>query len=161
MMRVGLVGCGHIGTVHAFALQQLTEAKLVDAALSLTYDDDPKRAERVARHHGGAPAATLDALLDGVDVVWVCTWTAGHLEPGAAAAERGLPIFCEKPLAPNLAAAQEVAEALERVPHQVGLVLRSAPVFTNMATRIQSGDYGRVLGAAMRDDQYFPIQGLY
>jgi predicted dehydrogenase len=161
MMRVGLVGCGHIGTVHAFALQQLTDAKLVDAALTLTYDDDPKRAERVARHHGGAPAPTLDALLDGVDVVWVCTWTAGHLEPVAAAAQRGLPMFCEKPLAPNLEGAQEVATALERVPHRVGLVLRSAPVFANMAARIHSGDYGRVLGATMRDDQYFPIQGLY
>jgi predicted dehydrogenase len=160
-MRVGLVGCGHIGTVHAFALQQLSEAKLVDATLTLTYDDDPKRAERVARHHGGEPALSLGDLIAGVDVVWVCTWTAGHLEPVRAASERGLPIFCEKPLAPNLEAATEVADALARVPHQVGLVLRDAPVFANLASRVQSGDYGAVLGAAMRDDQYFPIQGLY
>src|SRR6516165_543186 len=126
-MRVGLVGCGHIGTVHAFALQQLTDAKLIDASLALTYDDDPKRAERVARHHGGEPTASLAELIAGVDVVWVCTWTAGHLEPVRLASDRGIPIFCEKPLAPNLEAATEVASALARVPHQVGLVLRDAP----------------------------------
>jgi predicted dehydrogenase len=161
VIRVGLVGCGHIGTVHAFALQQLTDAGLVDAHLTATYDDDADRAARVARHHGGAPASTIASLLDEVDVVWVCTWTAGHLEAVEAAAERGVPVFCEKPLAPNLESATRVAAALERVPHQVGLVLRAAPVFNNLHDRIASGEHGRVLAAIMRDDQYFPIQGLY
>jgi predicted dehydrogenase len=161
MIRVGLVGCGHIGTVHAFALQQLSAAGLVDAELVATYDGDAERAARVARHHGGIAMADLDALLDVVDVVWICTWTAAHLDAVEAAAARSLPIFCEKPLAPDLAAAARVAAALETVPHQVGLVLRSAPVFTNVADRIRSGEFGRVLATVMRDDQYFPIQGLY
>ena len=51
MMRIGLVGCGHIGTVHALALQQLADAELVDARLTATYDDDPDRAGE-----GGAPS---------------------------------------------------------------------------------------------------------
>ncbi|HEV7526412.1 MAG TPA: Gfo/Idh/MocA family oxidoreductase [Acidimicrobiia bacterium] len=161
MMRIGLVGCGHIGTVHAVALQQLTDAGLVDAHLTATFDDDPKRSAKVARHHGGEPSATIDGLLDRVDVVWVCTWTAAHLAAVEAAADRGLPIFCEKPLAPDLAAATRVAAALERVPHQVGLVLRFAPVFRALAGAVASGEYGRVLAAVMRDDQYFPVQGLY
>jgi predicted dehydrogenase len=161
MIRIGLVGCGHIGTVHAYALQSLTKAGLIDAELTATYDDDADRAVKVARHHGGEPAASVDALLSAVDVVWVCTWTAGHLAAVEAAADRGVAIFCEKPLAPTLADAVRVADALARVPHQVGLVLRWAPVFANIATRIQSGDYGRVLATVMRDDQYFPIQGFY
>ena len=90
MIRIGLVGCGHIGTVHAVALQQLADAELVDARLTATFDDDPERAAKVARHHGGEPHATLDALLDEVDVVWVCTWTAAHLAAVEAAADRGL-----------------------------------------------------------------------
>jgi predicted dehydrogenase len=161
MIRIGLVGCGHIGTVHAYALQALTNAGLVDAALVSTFDDDADRAVKIARRHGGEPASSVDALLDGVDVVWVCTWTSGHLATVEAAAERGLAIFCEKPLAPNLDDATRVTRALERVPHQVGLVLRWAPVFINAATRINSGEYGRVLATSMRDDQYFPIQGFY
>src|SRR5262249_39957252 len=72
MIRVGLVGCGHIGTVHAYALQSLTKAGLIDAQLTATYDEDADRAVKVARHHGGEPVATVDALLDAVDVVWVC-----------------------------------------------------------------------------------------
>ena len=161
MIRIGLVGCGHIGTVHAVALQQLTDAGLVDARLTATFDDDPGRAAKVARHQGGEPYDTLGGLLDEVDAVWVCTWTAAHLAAVEAAADRGLPIFCEKPLAPDLDTATSVAAALERVPHQVGLVLRWAPVFRNLADAVASGEYGRVLAAVMRDDQYFPVQGLY
>ncbi|HWS44249.1 MAG TPA: Gfo/Idh/MocA family oxidoreductase, partial [Acidimicrobiia bacterium] len=161
MIRIGLVGCGHIGTVHAVALQRLAGAGLIDARLTATYDDDPERAARTARHHGGEAAGSLAALVEGVDAVWVCTWTSAHLAAVEAAAELGLPVFCEKPLAPDLESATRVAAALERVPHQVGLVLRSAPVFRTIAAAVASGEYGRVLAAVMRDDQYFPIQGMY
>lgn len=161
MIRIGLVGCGHIGTVHAYAIQQLADAGLVDAALVATYDRDPARARRVAERHGGTPAATLDALLDAVDAVWVCTWTAGHCEAVHAAAARGVAVFCEKPLAPDLAACEDVAAALERVPHQVGLVLRWSPVFATVAGIVAARTYGRPLATTLRDDQYFPIQGLY
>src|SRR4029079_15419494 len=101
MIRIGLVGCGHIGTVRAVALQQLADAGLIDGRLTATFDDDPARAAKVARHHGGEPHATLESLLDAVDVFWVCTWTAAHLAAVVAASDRGLPIFCEKPLAPD------------------------------------------------------------
>jgi myo-inositol 2-dehydrogenase/D-chiro-inositol 1-dehydrogenase len=161
MIRIGLVGCGHIGTVHAYALDQLAGAGLVDARLTATYDDDAARAARVARHHGGDPARSLEELFDAVDAVWVCTWTSAHLAAVEGAAARGLPTFCEKPLGPDLATATAVTAALERVPHQVGLVLRWAPVFRNAAARIASGEFGRVLATVMRDDQYFPIQGMY
>jgi myo-inositol 2-dehydrogenase/D-chiro-inositol 1-dehydrogenase len=142
MMRIGLVGCGHIGMVHAVALQQLADADLIDGRLTATFDDDPARAAKLARHQGGEPKETLEALLDEVDVVWVCTWTAAHLAAVEAAADRGLAIFCEKPLAPDLATAVRVSTALERVPHQVGLVLRWAPVFRHIATTVASGEYG-------------------
>jgi predicted dehydrogenase len=161
VIRIGLVGSGHIGTVHAYALQQLADADVVDARLAATFDDDPRRAARVARHHGGEPMPTLEALLDAVDVVWVCTWTAGHLAAVEAAAERGLPMFCEKPLAPTYADCLRVTAALERVPHQVGLVLRWSPVFRAVAEAVASGRYGRPLATVMRDDQYFPVQGMY
>jgi predicted dehydrogenase len=161
MMRVGLVGCGHIGTVHAYVLQQLAEAKLVDAALTATYDAEPARAARVARHHGGEPAASVAELVAAVDVVWVCTWTAAHLEAVELAVDAGRPVFCEKPLGPDLDAAARVATLLERVPHQVGLVLRWSPVFQRAAEIISSGEFGRPMATVLRDDQYFPIQGFY
>ena len=40
MIRIGIVGCGHIGTVHSFALRQLSDAGLVDARVTGTFDAD-------------------------------------------------------------------------------------------------------------------------
>jgi len=161
MIRIGLVGCGHIGAVHAYAIDQLTKAGLVDARLVATYDIDAGRSARMAERYGGAAVPSLGALVDAVDVVWVCTWTAAHLEAVECAAGAGRAVFCEKPLAPDYATCERVAAALERVPHQVGLVLRHAPVFTRAAEIIQSRAYGAPLATTLRDDQYFPIQGFY
>ena len=160
-VRVGIVGCGHIGTVHSFALGALVKAGLVDAAVTAMHDVDAERAQRTATHHGATAYRDVESLLDAVDVVWVCTWTSAHLEVVSAAADRGLAVFCEKPLAPTLAACEAVATELERVPHQVGLVLRHAPVFRAVAERVADRRHGRALAAILRDDQYFPIQGMY
>ncbi|HEX6310028.1 MAG TPA: Gfo/Idh/MocA family oxidoreductase [Acidimicrobiia bacterium] len=161
MIRIGLAGCGFIGTIHSFVLRQLGDAGLVDARVTGTFDPDPARAEAIAAHHGARAYSDLGALLDACDVAWVCTWTAAHREVVEAAAERGLPVFCEKPLAPTLPECEAVAAALERVPHQVGLVLRHAPVFEAIAGTVASGRYGAPMAAILRDDQYFPVQGIY
>jgi len=161
VIRIGLVGCGHIGTVHSFALRHLGDAGLIDAGVVATYDIDGERAAGLARHHDARPCAHLEELVGDVDVVWVCTWTAAHLEAVLAACEQSRAVFCEKPLAPSLADAERLGGALARVPHQVGLVLRHAPVFRAAADIVASGRYGRPLATVLRDDQYFPIQGLY
>ncbi len=161
MKRIGIVGCGHIGTVHSYALRQLHKAGLIDAAITATYDTVTLRAEELARHNDATVYTQVDELLDNVDVVWICTWTAGHLDVVERAVARGLAVFCEKPLAPTIEACQRVAELLAPVPHQVGLVLRHAPVFAECAQIVQSGEFGRVLTTIFRDDQYFPIQGMY
>src|SRR4029079_7450854 len=56
---------------------------------------------------------------------------------------------------------ERVATALARVPHQVGLVLRDAPVFRAAARAVASGEHGRPLATVLRDDQYLPNQGMY
>ena len=70
-------------------------------------------------------------------------------------------MFCEKPLAPTIEECREIADALRGRPHQVGLVLRHAPVFAAFADAVASGRYGRPMAVVFRDDQYFPIQGMY
>lgn len=160
-LRVGLVGCGFIGGLHSFVLGALSKAGLVDARVTATLDVDRDRAVQRAEQHGAAAVDSIDALVDVVDVVWVCTWTAAHLPVVAAAVERGRAVFCEKPLGPNLEVCEEIAALLDRVPHQVGLVLRHAPVFRAVADAVASGRCGRPLSVVLRDDQYFPIQGQY
>jgi predicted dehydrogenase len=97
------------------------------------------------------------------DAVWVCTPTAAHREAVDGALAAGRAIFCEKPLATDLAGAQSLVDAVAAggVPAQSGLVLRSAPVFRALRDRVQSGALGRPMAVLLRDDQYLPIQGTY
>ena len=159
-IRVGVVGCGFIANVHSWALWAVRKAGLFDVRITGVCDAEPERAAKLAAPNS-AEVLDLDALLGSVDVVYVCTPTAEHLSLVKAAAERKLPIFCEKPLAPDLRTANRVGAWLDRVPHQVGLVMRSSPVMEAMRERISSGDYGRPMAVVMRDDQYFPNQGQY
>jgi myo-inositol 2-dehydrogenase / D-chiro-inositol 1-dehydrogenase len=160
VLRVGLVGCGFIGRVHSWALWAVRKAGLVDVRVTAVCDHDAERARDLAEPNE-AEVLELGPLLDQVDAVYVCTPTVMHLPVVEAAAARGLPIYCEKPLAPSLEEAQRVAAALRTVTHRVGLVMRCAPVFEALVEIVRSGRYGRPMTLVMRDDQYFPIQGQY
>jgi myo-inositol 2-dehydrogenase/D-chiro-inositol 1-dehydrogenase len=112
VIRIGLIGCGFIGSVHSFALHQLARVGLIDARVTATFDPDVGRAAAIAAHHGAEVSRDLPALLDAVDVAWVCTWTAAHREAVDAAVSAGRAIFCEKPLAPTLVEAEQISAAL-------------------------------------------------
>lgn len=164
MIRVGLVGCGFIAAIHSRALKALAGAGLVDAAVVATCDRDPTRAEAFARAHRAEVATgDLARLLEAVDAVYVCTPTAEHLPAVQAAADAGVAVFCEKPLAPSLPEAEAVAAAVAGagVPAQVGLVLRTSPAYGALVDLVRSGRLGRPQAAVFRDDQYFPTQGQY
>ena len=163
MIRIGLVGCGHIGTVHSYAIRQLDEAGLVDAALTATYDTDPDRAARVAaapRRATGRDRST--ELVDAVDAVWVCTWTAAHLEAVERAADAGRAGVLRE-------AARADARRLRARRRRCSSGSRTRSVWccaTRRCSRARPsssrpGSYGRPLATTFRDDQYFPIQGLY
>ncbi len=157
MRRIGIVGTGLMGGHHLWVLQQLTRTGLIDAEVTCVFDADPTRSAG-----SELPVAeSLDSLLEQVDVVWVTTWTAGHLEPVRAAVAAGRAVFVEKPLAPTLAECEELADVLRGTPHQVGLVLRHAPAYAWIAEAVASGRYGRPMGAMFRDDQKLPLGGPY
>src|SRR3954452_11749278 len=124
-VRVGFLGAGLIATFHSKMLHVSGE----DVAWAGVYDPDPERAADFAKASGATVASTEDEVLDASDAVYVCTWTAEHQRLVAAVAERGLAVFCEKPLAVDLATAREMCQTVERsgVPNQVGLVLRRSP----------------------------------
>jgi predicted dehydrogenase len=104
-----------------------------------------------------------DEVLAGCDAVFICTWTSEHARLVAMAAARGLAIFCEKPLATDLAGATAMADVVRRagVVNQVGLVLRFSPAFCWLRQLIADPASGRVMSVLFRDDQYIPLQGMY
>ena len=163
MLRIGFAGAGVIAWAHALGLQAMIQADLVDAEVVAVHDPDAQRATGFAKSNGAAHVADLSELIEHCDAIWVCTPTAAHADAVEAAAAAGRAVFCEKPLAPTLAEAEALAEKVADagVAAQVGLVLRSTPVFRAVRDIVTSGELGAPMAAVFRDDQFFPIQGFY
>ncbi len=157
--RVGFFGAGLIATYHSKSLH----VSGADVTWTGVYDPDPERAEQFAHAAGATVCETEEQVLDGCDAAYICTWTAEHPRLVAAAAERGLAVFCEKPLAIDLAAATAMAEAVDKagVVNQVGLVLRHSPAFGMLKALAADPASGRPMSVVFRDDQFIPIQGSY
>jgi predicted dehydrogenase len=156
-LRVGFLGAGLIATFHS---KMLRRAPVVRAGV---FDPDRERAEAFAAASGHIVCDSEDEVFDGCDAVYVCTWTSEHPRLVAEAARRGLHVFCEKPLATNLADAEQMLEVVQRagVTHQVGLILRRSPAYAWARRLIDDPDAGAVMAVVFRDDQFIPIQGHY
>jgi predicted dehydrogenase len=103
-LRVGLVGCGAVARHHVPALRAARGAELAAA-----FDLDEAAAART-----GAPVAgSLEELIDGVDLVAVCTPPEHHADVAVAALRAGRGLFVEKPLATTLADADRIMAAGE------------------------------------------------
>ncbi len=157
-VRLGFYGAGFIAA-HHLGMLRLGGA---DAALVAVHDPDAARAEALAAAHGARVVGERE-LLEVVDAVYVCTWTSEHPRLVAQVVAAGLPVFCEKPLAVDLASARAMTEAVERagVVNQVGLVLRDYPGLRHLRHLVGRPGTGRVMSVVFRDDQYLPVQGQY
>jgi predicted dehydrogenase len=158
-VRVGFLGAGLSATAHARSLLRGG----APVAWAGVHDPDRARAEIFAAGTEATVCTSEDAVLDGCDAVYVCTWTSEHSRLVEAAAARGLAVFCEKPLATDLAGARRMTEVVSRagVVNQVGLVLRRSPAFALVRDLVHDAASGRVMAAIFRDDQYLPVQGVY
>ncbi|MGI5438608.1 Gfo/Idh/MocA family protein [Streptomyces shenzhenensis] len=97
-MRIGVIGTGRIGTIHANTLSRHREV----GSLILT-DADPARAQELAHRLGETAAPGVDEIFTwGVDAVVITTATSAHAELIGRAARSALPVFCEKPIALDL-----------------------------------------------------------
>src|SRR5688500_543689 len=99
-MRIGLVGCGKVAGIHFAALKTLPEADLVGVCDAL-----PDRAAAFAGRHHVRPFADVPAMLREakLDAVIIGTPHPRHAEPAIQAAEAGVHVLVEKPLAASLA----------------------------------------------------------
>jgi predicted dehydrogenase len=118
-VRVGLIGCGKVGQIHAAALAGLAEAEFVAAC-----DAYPDRAAAFATRYGVRPFADVNSLLrdGGVEAVVVGTPHPLHAEPTIRAAEAGVHVLVEKPLAANLADCDAMLSAAARSGVTLGVV---------------------------------------
>ncbi|HOZ45266.1 MAG TPA: Gfo/Idh/MocA family oxidoreductase [Candidatus Hydrogenedentes bacterium] len=94
-VRVGLVGCGFAGAYHVECLRR---AYGVDVEIAGVTSLRADRRERFGREHGIPVFDSVEAMLDAIDVLDVCSPPYVHEASMLAAAERGKAIICEKPL---------------------------------------------------------------
>ncbi|TNM32901.1 Gfo/Idh/MocA family oxidoreductase [Streptomyces sedi] len=109
-LGVAVLGAGKMGADHVRRVDRL----IGGARVAAVADPHPERVASVAEEIEGCaavtdPLAALDA--EGVDAVLIASPGPAHEEALLAALDRGLPIFCEKPLVPEPEAALRVVEA--------------------------------------------------
>jgi myo-inositol 2-dehydrogenase/D-chiro-inositol 1-dehydrogenase len=141
-VRIGVVGVGRIGALHAETLSKL------DGVAVFLADADPIRAGEVAARLGATAAATPEDLLDqGVDAVVIATSTQGHVPLLGLAASAGVPAFCEKPVALELAALDAIIDvvAAAGIRVQVGFQRRFDPGYRAARDAVVSGEVGNLL----------------
>ncbi len=116
MIRVGVVGVGHLGQHHARILSELPGARLVGVV-----DRDRARAEAIAAQRGTRAFDDVAALVGEIDAVTVAVPTVSHLAVAQPFLERGVPVLVEKPLAQSLAEADAMIALAAR--HGVALAV--------------------------------------
>lgn len=141
-MKIGLAGVGRIGAFHA---RTLTGVSGVDRVVVADLDAD--RARAVAGELGVDVAPDLDTLLAaGLDGFVITAGTAAHAELIEAAVARGIPTFCEKPVALDLGRTIELAalEAESGLPIHIGFQRRFDAGYQRVREAVRSGELGVV-----------------
>ncbi|MGN6132046.1 MAG: Gfo/Idh/MocA family protein [Nocardioidaceae bacterium] len=141
-VRWGVLGTGKIATAFALNLALLPECEIAAVAARRL-----ESAEAFARRHGAARAyGDYRALVADpeVDIVYVATPHALHLEHVGLAFEAGKPVLCEKPLTLNAADAQSlVAQARDRGLFLMeGMWMRCNPLVRRLRQLAEAGAFG-------------------
>jgi myo-inositol 2-dehydrogenase / D-chiro-inositol 1-dehydrogenase len=140
MTRLAVFGAGRIGAVHAMnaaAIPGVQVAHLVDPVADC---------DALAVQLGARRSSAADALADDVDGIVICSSTDSHADLLLEAAERGLAVFCEKPISLNWPTVARVTQAVEAsgIRCMLGFQRRYDPNFRAVRDRIASGASGRL-----------------
>ncbi len=146
-MRIAIFGAGRIGPLHARTLQN-------DPAVErLTITDIVAERAATAAHELGIDAtASQEEALDRADAVVITASTDDHPELIRVALGRGLPTFCEKPLASSLAESIALREDIDAVdaPFQLGFQRRFDPAYVEARRLIVEGELGSIHMLSLR-----------
>lgn len=162
-MKVGLLGAGRIGALHAGLLAGDPGVHGI-----LVGDADPQRAEMVAAQVGGEAGKIEDVLGSRPDAVVIAASTPAHAPLILACVEAGIPAFCEKPIALGYEDTVEVVDAVETSDStlQIGFQRRFDAGYAEAKRLIDSGALGTIysLRLATHDpepppEEYIPASG--
>jgi len=145
-MRMGLWSLAHM---HAYgylaALQEREDVKLVGLA-----DEDGERGARAAAERGIPFYPDPDDLLARIDALVITSANADHRAMAERAAESGVSVLLEKPIATTHEDGQAIVEAFERAGRTLAIAFPCpfSPAFQGLLDTVREGRLGRLL--AMR-----------
>ena len=135
MLKVGVLGAGHLGKIHLRLLNQSLKYELVGF-----YDPSKENAEKVSAEFGYKSFDTISDLIAAVDVVDIVTPTLSHYHCAVDAIKAGKHIFLEKPISNTVEEAEHIIQLAKEynVKGQVGHVERFNPAFKAVKDKIHN-----------------------
>ena len=135
MLKVGVLGAGHLGKIHLKLLDQSSKYDLIGF-----YDPDIANGQRVEKEFDYKYFEQLDDLIDSVDVVDIVTPTLSHYNCAIKAISKGKHIFIEKPITNTLEEADHIRLLVSEnnLRGQVGHVERFNPAFKAIRSEIKN-----------------------
>lgn len=126
MLKIGVLGAGHLGKIHLRLLQQSEKYELVGF-----YDPNQENAEKISKEFGYKHFSTIATLIHAVDVIDIVTPTLSHYKCAKVAIKSGKHVFIEKPISNTIEEAEEIIALANEynVKGQVGHVERFNPAF--------------------------------
>lgn len=146
-LRIGVIGAGIMGTDHARLLHGSVSGARVVAIADV---DAARTADLAAQVAAPSTFATGEELIGyaDIDAVVIASHDASHAGYTLAAIERGLPVLCEKPLAPTAAECRTVIAAEKAAGKSlvsVGFMRRFDPAYRDLKQHIEARDIGETV----------------
>jgi len=126
MLRIGVLGAGHLGKIHLRLLHASPYFELIGF-----HDPNAELSSQVSKELGYRSFDALNSLIEAVDAVDIVTPTLSHYECAKAAILKRKHVFIEKPITNTLEEAVELQELVlqQKVKGQVGHIERFNPAF--------------------------------
>lgn len=128
-LKVGVMGTGHLGSLHAkmFASMEI-------ATLAGIYDANADRASQIAAEYGCKACSTPDELFTLCDAISIATPTTTHFDTASLCLKAGKDIFIEKPITSEIAEAEELVALAAKLNKilQVGHIERFNPALLSL-----------------------------
>jgi len=135
MIKIGVLGAGHLGKIHIKIIKELKEFELVGF-----YDPDPVKVNEIKNEFGIYSFSSIEDLIKSSEAIDIVTPTLSHYNCALSALKETKHLFIEKPVTTTI----EEAEILIKLAHeanvkvQVGHVERFNPAFVAAKTHIQN-----------------------
>ncbi len=149
MLKVGLIGCGFMGAMHANCYKNIEGVELVAVA-----DIRKEKAEELAKDtnatiYGDGKELIVNANVDMIDI---CLPTFLHAEYAILAMDKVKYVFVEKPVALSVEEGKKMIEKSKKTgcQVQVGQVIRFWDEYVELKKIVESGVYGKVINANFR-----------